>query len=415
MAGTPLSITLVLVLGLLSLTTLALPTNGSGLLGSICEWDNDVFPVLYHEYWESSCPAKFHLTPSGACEDDLKEPTGDNLKQDRDCSSFCQMRTTFSYAQEQPFVRAPGCQGPQACTLSQSIHQGYAIKLKTSISFGMKKILSIGINGGYNWKGGTSQGFKASVTLKTRDDCGYWTFIPFAKDTCGSYTEKHLYWNREREGCIEVQTIANQCAYEVVHFKGNDQFANINTIRGVAVFVWVDCDTYEPLPNDQQAPALSHPGVRLPRDTPQMEGYKMLWKASMSGATLAAAADDGAVCNPNKHVCTSDCVDALNDIYANPARPVLIPAKDAKRDTGVEIAGLPGVKCHVYLSYDEDWDEDCQVPLLEAAAAAQAILDSPCNDGDAVSGKHAVRGKGNCQSTVWLLREGEDPWGIYPP
>jgi hypothetical protein len=73
------------------------------------------------------------------------------------------------------------------------------------------------------------------------------------------------------------------------------------------------------------------------------------------------------------------------------------------------------LKCRVYLSFDEDWGDDCQVPLLEAAAAAQAILDSSCNEGDTVSGKHVVRGKGNCASTVWLLPLGEDPWGLDPP
>ncbi|OCT51695.1 hypothetical protein CLCR_09375 [Cladophialophora carrionii] len=48
-------------------------------------------------------------------------------------------------------------------TTSRIQHQGYNIKLTDSFSSGMKKIIGIGINGGYNWNGGTRQGFKASV------------------------------------------------------------------------------------------------------------------------------------------------------------------------------------------------------------------------------------------------------------
>jgi hypothetical protein len=60
-----------------------------------------------------------------------------------------------------------------ACTLDKSIHQGYNKKVKVTFSVGMKKAFSVGINGGYNWKGGTSQGFKATVQLKTQNGkCG---------------------------------------------------------------------------------------------------------------------------------------------------------------------------------------------------------------------------------------------------
>jgi hypothetical protein len=83
-----------------------------------------------------------------------------------------------------------------------------------------------------------------------------------------------------------------------------------------------------------------------------MEGYKMLWNASLNGVTLAAAAEDDAVCNPNKKLSTEDCYDALNDVYVNPDRPVVIPTKNAKRDTGMEVAvSLPASVARLIFSH----------------------------------------------------------------
>lgn len=64
----------------------------------ICNWDGAI-PKLYTEYYEDSCPVPNHL------DDDMACTAWDSFA--HDCGSYCQMRTTFVYGPEQPFVRVP--------------------------------------------------------------------------------------------------------------------------------------------------------------------------------------------------------------------------------------------------------------------------------------------------------------------
>lgn len=71
----------------------------------ICLW-TDSMPLLYHEYRNNACPPNFNLQPDGInCEDHIVTSFAWNGYWD--CASFCQMRTTFSYGKEQPYLRVP--------------------------------------------------------------------------------------------------------------------------------------------------------------------------------------------------------------------------------------------------------------------------------------------------------------------
>ena len=113
----------------------------------ICAWGTDAMPILYHEYHEEDCPPVFHLKPDGNCTDYF-------INGGAICASFCQIRTTFYYGQEQPYVRVPMCRGGKtplrtdwsgtmltwsasgiSCTLSESIHQNYAWKAKVNFNY----------------------------------------------------------------------------------------------------------------------------------------------------------------------------------------------------------------------------------------------------------------------------------------
>lgn len=105
-------------------------------LFSICEW-RDAQPGLYYEYHEEECPAKFHLLDNGECEHDQPDHST--------CASFCQMRTTFYYGQEQPFVRIPVCRGGSTCRITEAVHQGYGWKAKLNGNF-KESALTVGVS-----------------------------------------------------------------------------------------------------------------------------------------------------------------------------------------------------------------------------------------------------------------------------
>ncbi|KAJ9607845.1 hypothetical protein H2200_007924 [Cladophialophora chaetospira] len=407
--------TILLLSGLLSRLAVALPTNGSdSLAGNICAWDADTFPVLYHEYGNDVCPPKWHLKDSGDCEDHVEGWFLDK----QECSTYCEMKTTFYWGQEQPYVAVPPCKGTGSFSISESTHQGYVLKAKINVGAGKcAKIINGGITVGVGGKDGISQSWKKTVSLK-ENQCGYFTFIPIFRDSCGTYTDQYTY-SGSTSPCIVVESIPNACTTTLVKFKRNDKIDQWRYIRGAVIFVYVDCDTLQPLKDGQDA-SWYHDGVPLPRGTPQMQGYEALWKEAMSKPLLAQSDDDifGAVCRPDLgQLNATECLSVLNNIYSNAALPVFVPTKGAKAGTGVEISAVPPAHCHVYLSYDEDWDDDCKVSLMEVAAAAQKIFDSKCfdNDADTLNGNRIVRGKGNCASTVWFLREDTTPSGIAPP
>ncbi|EXJ86769.1 hypothetical protein A1O3_03723 [Capronia epimyces CBS 606.96] len=276
----------------------------------ICTWSDGV-PILYHQYGSDACPPKFQLKPnSGDCEDNVL-PLG-ILDSYWSCASFCQMRTTFIYGQEQPYVRVPMCRGGVTCTLSESVHQGYSWKAKMNGNFKYGP-LTIGITGGYSEKAGVSQSYKFSKHLD-EGQCGYWTFIPFIRSSCGTYTEgwKDVY----QMPCETLTSTGNACVDQLVGVDSNDGIHDWRTVRGTVVFVFVDCTNLAPLPDEKQDPAYSQPGVKLPRDVNNKlaQAYQSLWQQSSKAPLVAQS--DAAVCNTDQQhqANATNCLDAMMDV-----------------------------------------------------------------------------------------------------
>lgn len=124
-----------------------------------------------------------------------------------------------------------------------------------------------------------------------------------------------------------------------MHFTGSDQYKNWDTVRGMAILVRVDCGNMKPLKDGQDA-AWYKPGVPTPRDTPQGQGFQMMLESAINNDLLAQA-DGLAGCLPDRMLNATACFDVLQDMYLNPARPVLVPTKGAKAGTGIEISVSP--------------------------------------------------------------------------
>ena len=206
----------------------------------ICEF-SDATPEFYYEYGIDECSPRFFLASNGI---DCEPYQLDH----KFWASFCQMRTTFHYGQEQPYVRIPVCRGEESCSISESVKQSYGWKAKMNGNF-KEGALTMGITGGYHGNSGVAQSYKITKTLP-KDTCGYWTFIPYVSTACGTYTQAPIVG-----ACCEPdlpwQTNGNACIDQAIGLD-DKYFCNARTIRGDSVLVYVDCKTLLPLPNEKQ-------------------------------------------------------------------------------------------------------------------------------------------------------------------
>ncbi|KAI1629827.1 hypothetical protein EDD37DRAFT_645562 [Exophiala viscosa] len=267
--------------------------------------------------------------------------------------------------------------GGISCTLSESVHQNYAWKAKVNFNYKWQA-LTTGITGGYSEKSGISQGYKFNKQLQN-DQCGYWTFAPFYKGT------------------------SNACVEQLVDL--DDAVQGWRSVRGIVVFVYVDCLTLQPLPDDQQDVAFTQPGVKLPRGTDLSQAYENLWNLSAQVPSLSENSATTCVNTGNTATNISDCVEAIGDALNN--GNLLVDGTSGGK--GHTIAAGAYDTCTVLLTFDEDWSgENCKVSYLEVAAAAQAILDD-CIGDEQIGGAHMVRDQGDCASTVMLGNQVSNP------
>jgi hypothetical protein len=112
--------------------------------------------------------------------------------------------------------------------------------------------------------------------------------------------------------CHPYRTVGNACVEELVGFDTNDNIKDWRTVRGVVAFVYLDCLTLAPAPDDKQDVAWLQPGVRLPRDNGLLiQAYEDLWNRS---AEVSMASQNGdAVCYDAVANAT-ECVVAANDL-----------------------------------------------------------------------------------------------------
>ncbi|KAI1616619.1 hypothetical protein EDD36DRAFT_415505 [Exophiala viscosa] len=310
----------------------------------ICAWGTDAMPILYHEYHEEDCPPVFHLKPDGNCSDYF-------------IGVSARSEPPSTMARSSPMYGYP------------CVAENYAWKAKVNFNYKWQA-LTTGITGGYSEKSGISQGYK---------------------------------FNKQLQNDHDSNTVANACVEQLVDL--DDAVQGWRSVRGIVVFVYVDCLTLQPLPDDQQDVAFTQPGVKLPRGTDLSQAYENLWNLSAQVPSLSENSATTCVNTGNTATNISDCVEAIGDALNN--GNLLVDGTSGGK--GHTIAAGAYDTCTVLLTFDEDWSgENCKVSYLEVAAAAQAILDD-CIGDEQIGGAHMVRDQGDCASTVMLGNQVSNP------
>lgn len=129
--------------------------------------------TLYEDYSEPLCPAPKHLDDQGACED-----SGDPRQ---DCSSFCQLTTTYVWARESPFFRSE-CHYPMRCELRETDSTEWSVDGYISGSPQFQKAIDAGITGGIGSSSGRAIGHSWFIK-PAPGECGYFTWVPVVKRT----------------------------------------------------------------------------------------------------------------------------------------------------------------------------------------------------------------------------------------
>lgn len=186
----------------------------------ICNFE-DAFPEFYYDYGIKECPPVFYLADNGV---DCQEFELDK----KTFASFCQLKTMFYYGQERPFARIPVCRGPMTCRITESVHQAYGWKAKVNGNF-KKDALTMGITGGYNDKSGYAQSYSFTKILDD-NTCGYWTFVPYVRQSCGTYTTSCENQRRTRSSladnskCLRRSACRTQLWRQASRYKDDPRF-----------------------------------------------------------------------------------------------------------------------------------------------------------------------------------------------
>ncbi|KAK8086785.1 hypothetical protein PG994_001759 [Apiospora phragmitis] len=252
-------------------------------------------PVFYHEYLGDVCPPPFPLNPDGSCSQWANYAY--------DCISYCQINTTFDWATESPFPVLSVIIQPSAISARASQLAGMK-SFEASWSFGFSpkvgKAIKLGVSGGYSQSYGTSQGRSWSFDPK-EGECGYFTFVPARKTTCGTLSQSSPMWQDGVWTCApNVVNTANYCAPGVWYDSAGDP-------DGVILFVRINCLTREPLGPEFQDPvynsmlSLSYvteailvmhlPGV--PMDRGLLATVMQGWVDDTCSASLVSSNSDG--------------------------------------------------------------------------------------------------------------------------
>ncbi|KAK1623074.1 hypothetical protein BDP81DRAFT_505890 [Colletotrichum phormii] len=231
--------------------------------------------TLYYEYKAQDCPPKNHFLPfkQGKMRFDTCSgwDSGGLLRyKDDGCTSFCQQRTTFEWAQEVPFPSSD-CHAPIQCgmTDSESVGSGWSVGANTKLQF--LKAFKVGISGGWSHNYGQAKGKKWDIKLEA-GECGYFTFVPVKKVVCGGMTTASRVpgtsmW--DWYGCTSLNlmpTNFKSCDNQMWMIEGEKMegaYTGKMVPDGVIIFVYTDCRTRIPMPMEKQDPVYRAPGVAL--------------------------------------------------------------------------------------------------------------------------------------------------------
>ena len=304
---------------------------------NVCDWAG-TSPSIGHQYFGDSCPAKFAIASNGVdCEDNALDLVS--------CASFCQIRTTFSYGPEQPYTRVPLCRDGRPCQLSDTDHTIVGFNSLTNNNFKYTAIDS-GVSGGWNTQNGTSRAYNASKQLAS-GECGYWTFIPVLKVTCGTYSQSN--YDKANHQCRHpVQTVGNACVEQLQTWNDANPRNDLREIRGNAIFVFVDCTTFAPLVGSKQDAAYNEAGVALANTNRQ--AYQVFHRMSSYGATLAQSNDvdcgASAKLSAGNTLYASDCLNAISILQGCPTCLVSTKSWKGHPWTYAAVSDLKANKMH---------------------------------------------------------------------
>ncbi|KAI8262937.1 hypothetical protein K4K58_000327 [Colletotrichum sp. SAR11_239] len=240
-----------------------------------CE-DRDKPADLYRQYGDADCKPTLKLQSDGSCQswDKVYNGKGTQVK----CMSFCQIRTYFEWSREQPFAYTK-CHYPLACNLTTNDTVPLGSWKKSGSN--LDQALEVGISGGYGSKSDLefyAQGQNWSLDMK-EGQCGYFTFIPVKKITCGTLSES--VWKTGTSCSTSKKDGANHKINYCV-----DQFWNIKDKTsgkevpdGITIFVHTNCSTREPLAMEKQDPAYAAPGVALDKESIQKDQQGWVWNS----------------------------------------------------------------------------------------------------------------------------------------
>ncbi|KAK9418565.1 hypothetical protein SUNI508_08053 [Seiridium unicorne] len=184
-------------------------------------------PILYHEYGENDCPATNKFGKDGVC--------SGHFDVQKDCSVFCQVRTTFSYGRERPSPKSY-CHGPMTCGITETSSTSWAAQAQIPSKW--------------------TEAFGFGVTVKRIEIPfdGTYTNVPG-----GSISETPIGILANIPWCTSpVTTTGNVC--DGAPWKNSD-----GSVDGETIFVRKDCGDRRPLPADEQDPVYQKPGVALDR------------------------------------------------------------------------------------------------------------------------------------------------------
>ncbi|KAH8783219.1 hypothetical protein F5883DRAFT_637477 [Diaporthe sp. PMI_573] len=202
---------------------------------------------MYEDYTEPLCPAPKHLDHQGACD-------GSRDTQ-QDCSSFCQLTTTYVWASESPLFRSE-CHYPMRCEPRETDSTEWFVDGYISGNAQFQKAIDAGITGGIGSSSGRAIGHSWSVT-PAPGECGYFTWVPVVKRTCGIVTSS-LKIGTSEEGlkCLnKTTTVHDVCHDQVWPLEGGPD--------GVVLWVRTNCSFRMPLGPEYQDPVYNSPGVSL--------------------------------------------------------------------------------------------------------------------------------------------------------